>query len=89
MAIPQLTVRGVDDELADLLRRHADSTGMSLSQAALDLLRRGAGLASKPVASQTIGHSLDPWFGTWSEQEASAVAQAVADFSTVDPELWR
>ena len=89
MATPQLTVRGVDDELGELLRQHAETTGKSISQAALDLLRRGAGLAAKPAARPTIGHSLDAWFGTWEPAEAAAVETAVADHATLDPELWR
>lgn len=89
MAIPQLTVRGLDDDIAERLREHARQTGASMSQAALDLLRRGAGLTDKPVAAPRIGHSLDPWFGTWDAAESEAVSLAIADFAHPDPELWR
>ena len=41
----QLTVRGFDDELAERIRRLAKRDGTSLNQAALKLLRKGAGLA--------------------------------------------
>ena len=40
----QLTVRGFDDELAERIRRLAKQDGTSLNQAALKLLRKGAGL---------------------------------------------
>ena len=40
----QLTVRGFDDELSDRLRGLARREGISLNQAALRLLRKGAGL---------------------------------------------
>lgn len=89
MATPQLTVRGIDDELAKRLRQHCEHTGLSLSQAALDLLRRGAGLGTKPAPVATIGHSLDLWFGTWDATEAAAVTEAVADFAIPDPQMWR
>lgn len=89
MAIPQLTVRGLDDDIADRLRQHAEQSGQSLSQAALDLLRRGAGLTAKPAPATRIGHSLDPWFGTWEADESQAFTDAVADFSRLDPELWK
>ena len=45
----QITVRGFDDELSACLRRLAKREGLSLNQAALRLLRRGAGLAEVPV----------------------------------------
>ena len=41
----QLTVRGFDDELAERIQRLAKRDGTSLNQAALKLLRKGAGLA--------------------------------------------
>lgn len=40
----QLTIRGFDDELSERIRREAEEEGISLSKAALRLLRRGAGL---------------------------------------------
>ena len=43
----QLTVRGFDDELAERIRRLAKRDGTSLNQAALKLLRKGAGLADQ------------------------------------------
>ena len=41
----QITIRGLDDELSACLRRLAKREGLSLNQAALRLLRRGAALA--------------------------------------------
>lgn len=90
MANPQLTVRGVDNELAERLRQHAELTGVSLSQAALDLLRRGAGLdAKKAITAPKIGHSLDLFFGTWSAQDAAEFFESTADFAQIDPAMWR
>ena len=40
----QLTVRGFDDELSAAVIRLAKREGISLNQAALKLLRKGAGL---------------------------------------------
>ena len=40
----QLTVKGFDDELDAIMRRLARQEGISLNQAALKLLREGAGL---------------------------------------------
>ena len=45
----QLTVRGFDDELSECIRREAEQGGISLSKAALRLLRREAGLPSDKV----------------------------------------
>ena len=60
----QLTVRGFDDELIAKLRGLADQEGTSLNQAALKLLRRGAGLLEAEENTNRIGSSLDDLFGT-------------------------
>jgi plasmid stability protein len=85
----QLTVRGFDDELIAKLRGLAEQEGTSLNQAALKLLRRGAGLADAEENINTIGSSLDDLFGTWSKEEAESFNDALQVFETVDESAWR
>ena len=53
----QLTVRGFDDDLSASVRRLAKREGISLNQAALKLLRRGAGLTDGMERADTVGSS--------------------------------
>jgi hypothetical protein len=85
----QLTVRGFDPELERRLRQLADEEGLSLSQAALRLLRRGAGLEPVPERDRRIGGALDRYFGVWSEEERAEFDRALEDLERVDEELWR
>jgi hypothetical protein len=85
--VTQLTVRGFDPALERRLRELAEREGLSLSQAAVKLMRRGAGLEA--AASDVVGDSLDWLFGSWSEEDASAFDEAVRVFEELDPELWR
>jgi len=80
----QLTVRGISDELADSIRRLAKSDGISLDQAALRLLRKGAGLENDSGSEDMIGSSLDDLFGTWSRGEAEAFNASLDVFEKVD-----
>ena len=66
----QLTVRGLDDELAERIRRLAKRDGTSLNRAALKLLRKGAGMADPAQKTDTVGASLDHLIGSWSDDEA-------------------
>lgn len=84
----QLTVRGFDDELGDAVRRLAKQEGISLNQAALKLLRKGAGLADREENPRTIGTSLDDLFGVWSAEEAAEFDAALEIFEHVDEEAW-
>lgn len=71
----QLTLRGFDREIERELRRVARENGISLNQAALKLLRRGAGLAGTRLTP--IGSALDRFVGSLSDADAADVDRAV------------
>ncbi len=88
MATKQLTLRGFDADLERALVKEARAHGLSLNQAAVKLLRRGAGLASGP-APNAVGHALDHLIGTWTTDDATRVTTATAVFARVDEDLWK
>ena len=85
----QITVRGFDDELSACLRRLAKREGLSLNQAALRLLRRGAGLAEGPGREESVGDSFDRLIGSWTQADADEMEAALEAFETVDETAWR
>ena len=85
----QLTIRGFEADLERRIRQLAQSEGISLNQAVLRLLRRGAGLEPSREAPDVIGSALDHLIGTWSDEEAAELMDAVADFDSIDETLWR
>ena len=85
----QLTIRGFDDQLADLIRLLAKRDGTSLNQAALKLLRKGAGVADPGQGPDTVGSSLDHLIGSWSDDEAAEVDAALEEFEVIDDAAWR
>ena len=84
----QLTVRGFDAELADCIRRLARQQRISLNQAVLRLLRRGAGLADDQDSVDTVGSSLDHFIGSWTSQQADEMDRALQDFEGIDESMW-
>jgi hypothetical protein len=68
--------------------KEARASGLSLNQAAVKLLRRGAGLARGP-APNAVGTALDHLFGTWTADDAKRMAAANAVFDRVDADLWK
>ena len=79
----QITVRGFDDDLSASLRRLAKREGISLNQAALRLLRKGAGLSDGSASPDTIGASFDHLIGTWTRADADEMASALEEFETI------
>ena len=84
----QLTVRGFDDDLAGHIQRLAKREGISLNRAALKLLRKGAGLADASRSADLVGSSLDHLIGSWSNEEAAELDQALEDLEAIDEAAW-
>ncbi len=87
--IDQLTIRGLDDDLARKVRSLAKQEGLSLNQAVLKLLRRGAGLDTSKPDEDVIGSSLDWFIGSATDEETRELEEALKVFETIDEELWR
>ena len=83
----QLTIRGFDDDLTRRIQRLANREGISLNQAVLRLLRRGAGLGETGHIDN-VGTSLDHLIGTWTAEEAAEVERALEDFEEIDESMW-
>ena len=84
----QITIRDSDPELSKALRALAAREGISLNQAAVRLLRRGAGLPVGPNRADVVGDSLDRLAGTWSEQQKDEFLRAVEACEMIDESLW-
>ncbi len=84
----QLTVRGFDEQLAQSIRRLANREGISLNQAVLKLLRKGAGLGVGKARADIVGFSLDELIGTWTPDEADELECALDDLEGIDESMW-
>lgn len=85
----QLTVRGFDDELRSAIQGLAQREGISLNKAALRLLRKGAGLDDDGAGRPRIGDSLDHFFGSWTQDQADELDDALKEFDRIDEEMWK
>ena len=85
----QLTLRGFDAELQRVIQRLARRERISLNQAALRLLRRGAGLGDAGPLSETVGDSLDHLIGHWTKQQAEEMMDSVRVFEEIDESIWQ
>jgi hypothetical protein len=85
----QLTLRGFDKALERRLREVARTRGVSLNQAALILLREGAGLPEPRRRARVVADTLDHLIGSWSAEEEAEFLEALGASETVDPSLWQ
>jgi hypothetical protein len=80
----QLSLRGIDKDLARRIRELARREHMSLNRVALLLMRRGAGLVESGASSTTIGNALDGFIGRWSAADEKRLLEGIAACETVD-----
>lgn len=82
-----LSVRGVDEELADLIKESAASERKSVNAFVLDVLRKQLG-AQKEKRFTRQWHDLDDLFGRWSDAEYDDIQGKIDGERRIDEELW-
>ena len=85
----QMTVRGFDDKLAEHIQRLAKRDRISLNQATLKLLRKGACLTDPTRQADAVGSSLDHLIGIRTRDDANEMDKALEDFEVIDEAAWR
>lgn len=82
-----MTLRGIDDSLAQTLKELAKNQGVSLNTLALRLIREATG--SDKRKRTAVHHDLDCLAGTWNEEDEIAFRRAVEPFDMIDTEIWK
>ena len=85
----QLTIRGFDKELQRRIEDLARSRNVSLNKAALELMRKGAGLQEGPVHLNVVGHTLDDLIASRSQSRERELLEAIKPFDEVDETFWQ
>ena len=83
-----LSVRGVDEELAALVKDAAAMAHKSVNAYVLDVLKKEVG-ARKTKRFDREWHDLDALFGRWSEGEYARVQGKIDGERQIDEELWK
>jgi hypothetical protein len=82
-----INLQEADQPLVQQLYEQAAKLDTSLDALVLNLLRLGLLAAQNKSQTQTY-HDLDDLAGTWDVQDAESFERVVADFETLDEELW-
>lgn len=83
-----MTLRGLETQLADSLQQAAKEEGKSINQFVLDTLKKRLGL-EKEKRFTAVHHDMDHLFGRWSEREFKQVQTKIDAESQIDEELWQ
>jgi Trm5-related predicted tRNA methylase len=83
-----LSIRGINDQLASVLKEKAASSKKSVNQFVLDTLKKQVGLAKQKKFTQEY-HDLDELFGCWSSDEHDKIQAKISSERHIDEELWK
>ncbi|MDN3514083.1 MAG: Arc family DNA-binding protein [Candidatus Brocadia sp.] len=82
-----MTIRGVDDEVAKLLKERAKSEGTSVNSLLLKMVKESLGIEKKSRIK--LYHDLDHLAGTWSEKDLKEFQKNVEALEKIDKEIWK
>ena len=83
-----LSIRGIDPNLATTLKQQAQESGKSVNQLVLDVLKEHTGHHKKKLFTQEY-HDLDFLFGRWTDSEFNNIHAKIDQESQIDDELWK
>lgn len=82
-----MTLRGVDEQTAEVLKERASREGTSVNALTLRLLRESLGLEKR---KRNVTYSdLDHLAGTWSKEDQDEFERHASAFEEVDKDLWK
>ena len=82
-----MTLRGIDEKMAEALKERAQKEGTSINAVTLRLIRESLGLDKRK--RNVIHNDLDHLAGTWSQEEVAEFERNTAVFEKVDEEIWK
>ena len=83
-----ISIRGVDDQLASLLKAEAKAARKSVNQFVLELLKRQVGLEKKKRYTH-VYYDLDSLFGRWSKGEFDEIQRKIDAERRIEQEIWK
>ncbi|WP_298268337.1 hypothetical protein [Geobacter sp.] len=81
-----MTLRGIDETIAEALKKKARREDISVNAVVLKLLRESLGIEKK---RNVVYDDLDHLAGTWNAQDLAEFERATAVFEKVDEEMWK
>jgi hypothetical protein len=86
--LKQITLRGLSEPLAGLIRKKSEREGLSLNRSIVLMLEEAAGLGVARHGRKRH-HDLDHLAGAWKREEAEEFDADLAAQRRVEEDLWK
>jgi hypothetical protein len=85
--VKSITIHGIDDPLAELIKSKAQSEGLSINKTVKKLLEESLGV--KPRSKGKNRSDFEEFFGIWSESERIEFEDRTDELRNVNHEDWQ
>jgi hypothetical protein len=82
-----MTIHGLDDQLARLIKSKAESEGLSINKTIKNLLETSLGIKPEPPRKNI--KEFKEFCGIWNREDLRAFDEATSDTRIIDPEDWQ
>jgi plasmid stability protein len=82
-----ITLRGVDENLENALRKRAQKGNESINKTILNILKKATGQHKEKPFKEN--HDLDELAGTWTQKDANEFNKNTEFFNQIDPQDWK
>lgn len=82
-----MTLRGIDERIAAVLKEKARKEGTSVNALMLRILKESLGIEKKKRGA--VYDDLDHLAGTWSKKDAAEFERVTSVFEKVDEDMWK
>ena len=82
-----ITIHGVDDPLAELIKSRAEAEGLSVNKTVKKLLEESLGV--RPTNIEKNRDSFAEFCGIWTESELNEFDATTKDLREMNPEDWQ
>lgn len=82
-----ITIHGIDEPLAELIKSRAESEGLSMNKTIKMLLEESLGV--QPRNNSTHRKAFEEFCGFWSEADVREFEKATTDFRNINAEDWQ
>ena len=82
-----LTIRGIDEKLAQAIKRESRKRKTSINQITLKILKKAVGISDDPVFKEY--DDLNHLAGTWTKKEEDEFLKKTKEFRKIDKENWQ
>jgi hypothetical protein len=83
----QITLRGIDPDIEQKIRRMAKKSGKSLNRVVLDIIYKHSEFNKRD--RRPAADSLRKLAGGWSEKDAQIFLESIKSCEQIDEEMWK